>query len=67
MLKYNITGFVYLDMLQKFIEHIFLGVALLSTDIFQQDEAPRHYAKTIRACLNERTLGSQVLRSKGAT
>lgn len=48
----TITGTVYLDMLQQFLEPKLLQDGILDTVIFQQDGAPCHYAKIVQDYLN---------------
>ena len=48
----TVTGVIYLDMLQQFLEPQLIQDGILDTVVFQQDGAPCHYAKICREYLN---------------
>lgn len=50
----TVTGPVYLDMLQQFLEPQLLADGILNTVVFQQDGAPCHYARIVQTYLNRR-------------
>ena len=50
----TVTGAVYLDMLENFLEKMLLSDGILNTVVFQQDGAPCHYALIVCDYLNSR-------------
>jgi hypothetical protein len=52
--KFLLSGHVYLDMLEQFIEPQLLTDGILDTVGFQQDGAPCHYAIIVHDYLNRR-------------
>ena len=53
----TVTGPVYLDMLERFLELQLLTADILDTVVFQQDGAPCHYAIIVRDYLDRRFPG----------
>ena len=53
----TVTGPVYLDMLEQFLEPQLFADGLLDTEVFQQDGAPCHYATIVRDYLDRRFFG----------
>ena len=53
----TVTGPVYLDMLEQFLEPHFRTDGILDTAVFQQDEAPCHYAIIVSDYLDRRFSG----------
>ena len=51
--KKTVTGNVYLDMLEQFLEPQLISDGIINTVVFQQDGAPPHFAITVRDYLNQ--------------
>ena len=49
----TVTGNVYLDMLEQFLEPQLISDGIMDTVVFQQDGAPPHFAITVRDYLNQ--------------
>ncbi|PSN33103.1 hypothetical protein C0J52_19410 [Blattella germanica] len=50
----TVTGIVYLDMLQQFLEPQLIQDGIIHDVVFQQDGAPCHYANIMKDYLNDR-------------
>ena len=49
----TITGEIYLDMLQQYLEPQLISDGIIDTVVYQQDGAPPHFATIVRNYLNE--------------
>jgi hypothetical protein len=52
-----VTGLLYLDMFEQFLEPQLLANGILDTVVFQQNGAPCHYARIVRDYLDRRFPG----------
>ena len=59
-----VTGTVYLDMLEQFLEPQLLADGILDTIVFQQDGVPCHYAIIVHDYLDRHFLGHWISRGR---